>query len=82
MGNDVTISIAGSNGHFELNTFKPVLIHNLLELVGLLADACASFTEHCVVGITPNRDTIARHLADSLMLVTALNPHIGYDRAA
>lgn len=82
VGNDVTIGIAGSNGHFELNTFKPVLIHNLLESVGMLADACTSFTEHCVVGITPNRETIARHLADSLMLVTALNPIIGYDRAA
>lgn len=82
MGHDVTIGIAGSNGHFELNTFKPVLIYNLLESVGLLADACASFTEHCVIGIEPNRNAIARHLADSLMLVTALNPIIGYDRAA
>jgi len=82
MGNDVTIGIAGASGHFELNTFKPVLIYNLLESVDLLADACESFSRHCVQGIEPNRATIARHLADSLMLVTALNPIIGYDRAA
>ncbi|CDI03296.1 fumarate hydratase (fumarase C),aerobic Class II [Candidatus Competibacter denitrificans Run_A_D11] len=82
MGNDVTVGIAGASGHLELNTFKPVLIYNLLESVGLLADACDSFTRHCVAGIAPNRETIARHLADSLMLVTALNPVIGYDRAA
>jgi len=82
MGNDVAIGIAGANGHFELNVFKPVMIHNLLESVGLLADACDSFTQHCVIGIEPNRDVIARHVSNSLMLVTALNPIIGYDNAA
>ena len=82
MGNDVTIGIAGASGHFELNVFKPVMIHNLLESVGLLADACDSFTQHCVIGIEPNRDVIARHVSNSLMLVTALNPIIGYDNAA
>jgi fumarate hydratase class II len=82
MGNDVTIGIAGSNGQFELNVFKPVIIHNLLESVRLLTDACSSFDEHCAVGIEPNREVIRRHLNDSLMLVTALNPSIGYDNAA
>jgi fumarate hydratase class II len=82
MGNDVTIGIAGSNGQFELNVFKPVIIHNLLESVRLLTDACNSFNEHCAVGIEPNREVIRRHLNDSLMLVTALNPSIGYDNAA
>ena len=82
MGNDVAIGIAGANGHFELNVFKPVMIHNLLESIGLLADACDSFTQHCVIGIEPNRDVIARHVSNSLMLVTALNPVIGYDNAA
>ena len=82
MGNDVTIGIAGSNGHFELNVFKPVLIHNLLESVKLLTDACHSFDEHCARGIEPNREVIRRHLNNSLMLVTALNQSIGYDNAA
>jgi fumarate hydratase class II len=82
MGNDVTIGIAGASGHFELNVFKPVIIHNLLESVRLLTDACNSFDEHCAVGIEPNREVIARHLQNSLMLVTALNQTIGYDNAA
>ena len=82
MGNDVTIGIAGSNGHMELNVFKPVIIFNYLQSVKLLADACVSFTDNCVVGIEPNRDQISKHLKNSLMLVTALNPHIGYDKAA
>jgi fumarate hydratase, class II len=82
MGNDVAIGIAGASGHLELNVFKPMLLHDLLESVELLADACDSFREHCVVGIEPNRETIARHVADSLMLVTALAPLIGYDAAA
>src|SRR3984957_1771404 len=82
MGNDVTIGIAGASGHFELNVFKPVLIHNLLESVRLLTDACHSFDEHCARGIEPNRAVITRHLNDSLMLVTALNQSIGYDNAA
>jgi fumarate hydratase class II len=82
MGNDAAITIAGSQGNFELNVFKPVMIHNLLHSVRLLADACHSFTEHCAVGIAPNQEQIRRHLNNSLMLVTALNPHIGYDNAA
>jgi fumarate hydratase class II len=82
MGNDAAVTIAGSQGNFELNVFKPVMIHNLLHSVRLLADACRSFTEHCVVGIQANREQIARHLTNSLMLVTALNPRIGYDKAA
>jgi fumarate hydratase class II len=82
MGNDVTVNIAGASGNFELNVFKPVLIYNLLQSIRLLSDACESFTEHCVAGIEPNREVIHRHVANSLMLVTALNPHIGYDKAA
>ncbi|MFP4025504.1 MAG: class II fumarate hydratase [Thiohalospira sp.] len=82
MGNDVTINIAGSNGHFELNVFKPVMIKNFLESANLLADAAFSFTKNCVTGIEPNTDNIEKHLKNSLMLVTALNPHIGYDKAA
>jgi len=82
MGNDTTISIAGSNGHFELNVFKPVMISALLESVTLLADACRSFNDHCAVGIEPNLEQIDENLNNSLMLVTALNPHIGYDKAA
>jgi fumarate hydratase class II len=82
MGNDAAIGFAGSQGHFELNVFKPVLIHNLLESVKLLADAMNSFRENCVVGIEPNREQITRHLNNSLMLVTALNQVIGYDAAA
>lgn len=82
MGNNTTITIAGSNGHFELNVFKPVMIYNLLQSICLLADSCQSFTDKCVVGITANEARIASLLDDSLMLVTALNPHIGYDNAA
>ncbi len=82
IGNDTAIAIAGSQGNFELNVFKPVLIHNLLHSVRLLSDACRSFTDHCVVGIEPNRERIQHFLNDSLMLVTALNPRIGYDKAA
>jgi fumarate hydratase class II len=82
MGNDVTINIAGASGHFELNVFKPVLIYNLLQSITLLSDACGSFVEHCVAGITPDHENIRKHLNNSLMLVTALNPHIGYDNAA
>lgn len=82
MGNDTTISIAGSNGHFELNVFKPVMISALLESVTLLADASKSFHDHCVIGIEPNLERIKENLNNSLMLVTALNPHIGYDKAA
>ena len=82
MGNDAAIGIAASQGNFELNVFKPVIIHNFLHSVRLLSDACHSFTDHCVVGIEANRETIAGYVADSLMLVTALNPHIGYDMSA
>jgi fumarate hydratase class II len=82
MGNDVTVSIAGSNGHFELNVFKPVIISSVLESANLLADAVVSFTENCVKGIKANREVIQKNLDNSLMLVTALNPHIGYYKAA
>jgi fumarate hydratase class II len=82
MGNDAAIGIAASQGNFELNVFKPVIIHNFLHSVRLLSDSCHSFTDHCIVGIEANREKIAGYVADSLMLVTALNPHIGYDKAA
>ena len=82
MGNHVTVSVAGSNGHFELNVFKPVLIYSLLQSAKLIADGCDSFNENCVAGITPNTDRIQSLMEESLMLVTALNPHIGYDNAA
>ncbi len=82
MGNDTTISVAGSNGHFELNVFKPVMIANFLQSARLLGDACKAFTDNCVVGIEPNRTRIKELLENSLMLVTALNTHIGYEKAA
>lgn len=82
MGNDAAIGIAAASGHLELNVYKPMLVHNLLESIELLADACDSFRKNCVVGIEPNRETIARHVAESLMLVTALAPVVGYDAAA
>jgi len=82
MGNDAAVAFAGTQGHFELNVFKPVMIHNVLESVRLLSDALHSFNDNCAVGIEPNREVIARHLQNSLMLVTALNQHIGYDNAA
>ena len=82
MGNHVAISVAGSNGHFELNAFKPVMIYNLLQSIRLLTDSCKSFTDKCVKGITANEARIAQLLEESLMLVTALNPHIGYDNAS
>jgi fumarate hydratase class II len=82
MGNDVTIGIAGSQGNFELNVYKPVMAYNLLQSIRLLGDACQSFNDHCAVGIEPNLDTIDDKLRRSLMLVTALNPLIGYDNAA
>jgi fumarate hydratase class II len=81
-GNDAAIGFAGSQGNFELNVFKPVIAHNLLHSVRLLGDACASFDEHCAQGLAPDRKVIDRHLRSSLMLVTALNPVIGYDAAA
>ncbi len=81
MGNHTTVTVAGSNGHFELNVFKPVMIFNLLQSVRLIADGCRSFTEKCVTGITANEARITKLRDESLMLVTALNPHIGYDNA-
>lgn len=82
MGNDTVISIAGSNGHFELNVFKPVMINAFIQSAKLLGDACRAFNDHCAVGIAPNHSRIKEHLNNSLMLVTALNPHIGYENAA
>jgi fumarate hydratase class II len=81
-GNDVTVGFAGASGNFELNVYKPVIVHNVLESCALLADACHSFNDHCLVGLEPNREAIARHLENTLMLVTALNEVIGYDNAA
>jgi len=82
IGNDTTISFAGANGHFELNVFKPVMINALLQSARLIADACKSFNDHCASGIEPNLPQINKNLSHSLMLVTALNPHIGYENAA
>jgi len=82
MGNDTTINISGASGNFELNVFKPVLIYNLLQSIRLMGDVCESFTDHCVSGIEPNIENIQKNLNNSLMLVTALNAHIGYDNAA
>jgi fumarate hydratase class II len=82
MGNDTTISVAGSYGHLELNIFKPVMINALLQSATLLADACNSFNDRCVAGIEPNLERIDENLSNSLMLVTALNIHIGYENAA
>jgi fumarate hydratase class II len=82
IGNDVAISVGGATGHLELNVFKPMMIYNLLQSIRLLGDACRSFADRCVVGIEANRGRIDQLVGDSLMLVTALNPHIGYDNAA
>ena len=82
MGNHVAVSVAGASGHFELNVFKPVMIYNLLQSIRLIADGARSFADNCVAGIEANRARIERLLHESLMLVTALNPHIGYDAAA
>jgi fumarate hydratase, class II len=82
MGNHVTVTVAGSSGHFELNVFKPVIIYNVLQSIRLLADSCRSFAARCVEGIEPNHQRIRELMENSLMLVTALNPHIGYDNAA
>jgi fumarate hydratase class II len=81
-GNDSAIGFGGAQGHYELNVFKPVMAANLIQSANLIADACVSFTENCAVGIEPNYEVIKRHLNNSLMLVTALNTHIGYDKAA
>lgn len=82
MGNDVAVNIGGASGNFELNVYRPMVIHNFLQSVRLLADGMASFNEHCASGIEPNRERISQLLNESLMLVTALNTHIGYDKAA
>jgi fumarate hydratase, class II len=82
LGNDVAINVGGASGNFELNVFKPLIVHNFLQSVRLLADGAQSFREHCAAGIEPRRERIAELLANSLMLVTALSPHIGYDKAA
>ncbi|WKZ66252.1 MAG: class II fumarate hydratase [Flavobacteriales bacterium] len=82
MGNDVAVSIGASNGHFELNVFKPLIAANVLQSARLIGDACVSFNDKCAEGIEPNRPVIKRHLENSLMLVTSLNPHIGYYKAA
>jgi fumarate hydratase class II len=82
MGNDVTVSIGGATGHFELNVFKPVIAANVLQSARLLGDACVSFNDKCAEGIEPNNDIIKKHMENSLMLVTALNTHIGYENAA
>jgi len=81
-GNHVAVTVGGSNGHFELNVFKPLIISNVLHSIRILADGCNSFTKHCVVGIEVNEKRVAQLLNESLMLVTALNPYIGYDKAA
>ena len=82
IGNDTAINIGGANGHFELNVFKPLIIFNYLNSARLLADACASFADNCISGIEADEKTCKNYLENSLMLVTALNPHIGYDSAA
>lgn len=81
-GNDAAVAFAGSQGNFQLNVFKPVMLHNLLESAGLMADGCRAFHDHCAIGIEPDRARIAENVANSLMLVTALNPHIGYEKSA
>ena len=82
MGNQTTVSFAGSQGHLELNVFKPVLAYALLQSIRLLGDSATNFTDKCVVGIEANRERIREHMERSLMLVTALTPHIGYDKAS
>jgi fumarate hydratase class II len=82
MGNDVAVSIGGSNGHFELNVFKPLIAANVLQSARLIGDACISFNDNCAAGIEPNLPILKQHLENSLMLVTALNTHIGYEKAA
>jgi fumarate hydratase class II len=81
-GNDAAVAFAGSQGNFQLNVYKPVMVHNVLESIALLADACDAFHDHCAIGIEPDHAHIAANLDRNLMLVTALNRHIGYDKAA
>lgn len=82
MGNHVAATVGGSNGHFELNVFKPMIVANVLRSIRLVGDSCKAFSSNCVEGIVANRENIDKLLHESLMLVTALNPHIGYDKAA
>jgi fumarate hydratase class II len=82
LGNDVAVNVGGATGHFELNVFKPVIVYNVLQSIRLISDACESFTDNCINGLEANRKNINEHLNNSLMLVTALNTHIGYDNAA
>jgi fumarate hydratase class II len=82
MGNNIAVTVANSNGHFELNAYKPVIGHNVLQSIRLLADGASSFTDNCVLGLEANPKRIQEHLERSLMLVTALNPHVGYEKAA
>ena len=82
IGSDAAVAFAAASGQLELNVFKPVIVHNVLESCALLADACHSFRDNCLVGVQPNREVIARHVENTLMLVTALNEVIGYDNAA
>ena len=82
IGNDAAVAFGGTQGAFQLNVYKPLMLHNVLESITLLADACISFNDHAAVGIEPNRKVIEEHLDNSLMLVTALNPHIGYEKSA
>jgi fumarate hydratase class II len=82
LGNDVAVNVGGASGHFQLNVFRPLVIHNVLQSIRLLADGMVSFNDYCAMGIEPNRQRIEELLERSLMLVTALNPHIGYDKAA
>ncbi|NQV02138.1 MAG: hypothetical protein HQ542_05810 [Bacteroidia bacterium] len=82
LGNDVAVNVGGISGHFQLNVFKPVMIKNVLESAWLIGDAAVSFNDNCVVGIEPNLPAINKNLQNSLMLVTSLNPHIGYDNSA
>ncbi|MBL4658344.1 MAG: class II fumarate hydratase, partial [Flavobacteriales bacterium] len=82
VGNDAAVTVGGMNGHFELNVFKPVMIYNLLMSARLIGDVCVSFNNNCATGIEPNHEAINENLQNSLMLVTALNTHIGYEKAA
>jgi len=81
-GNDVAINFGGAGGNFELNVYKPMIIHNVLHSIRILGDACLNFNDKCAIGIEPWLENIQKHLNNSLMLVTALNPYIGYDNAA
>jgi len=82
IGNHVAVTVGGSNGHFELNVFRPMIIRNVLHSIRLIGDGCQSFVKNCVINIQPNRERIKQLMEQSLMLVTALNPHIGYENSA